>query len=152
MRETIGNNSILASDDGLRQTRSIYIGIIGILLTFVFSKQNYQKAYVIILILVILFYGLDIHLSDLIQRTRDSNQMTAHALNQIVKQTPIDCTWYDIDYSKIKAQSHEVESVRIFRKMNAAFNPDFVQMVFFLFPFIAIYIMSTWNYRKENTT
>ena len=148
MRETLGANSILSNNDGLRQTRSIYIGVIGILLTFIFTRRDNNKAYIIILSLIVLFYGLDIHLKDLIQRSIDSNQITSHALDSIVKQKPIDNIWYNIDYSKRNLQYPNIRDARIFRKLNAAFNPNIVQIVFFLFPFVAIYMILTIKYRK----
>ena len=158
MRETLGHNSILSSNDGLRQTRSIYIGVIGVLLTFIFSKLNDKnqiannKVYIIILILIVLFYGIDVHLKDLKQMITDSNKITSSSLDFIVKQKPPDYIWYNIDYSKRNLQYPEIKNARIFRKLNEAFNPDITEIVFFILPFISIYILMSFKYLKSYTT
>jgi hypothetical protein len=151
MRESLGANSILSSEGGVRQTRSIYIGIIGVLLTFLFNRNGNRKTYIVLLSLIILFYGLDIHLVDLIQRSSDVKQITSDALDLIVKQNPTDSIWYNINYSLRDSQFPKFHDTRIFRKLNSAFHPNIDQMVFFIFPFIAIYIGSTFPYRKKKT-
>jgi hypothetical protein len=91
-RESSGVNAIISGNNGLTQTRNIYIGIIGVLLTFVFSRKGDYKIYLVILSLIILFYGLDIHLSDLIQRSTEFNAVNSRSLELKVRLSPTDNT------------------------------------------------------------
>ena len=151
MRESLDANSIISSNDGIRQTRSIYIGIVGILLTFVLTKNNKYGTYVILLCIIITFYGLDIHLSDLLQRSIVSKRITSNSLDLIVKEKPFDKIWYDINYSTRNFQFIRFHDTRIWRKLKAAFHPEIVQLSFFIFPFITIYLILLFRSRRNTT-
>jgi hypothetical protein len=148
-RESLEANSISSENNGLRQTRSIYIGIIGVLLTFVFRKNERNNAYIIILVLIFLFYGLDIHLVDAINRSTDSKTITSKALELVINQKPNDAIWCDVNYTQRNSQFDKMHDTRIPRKLLAAFNPDIVQTIFFVLPLVIIYIISTFKYRKK---
>ena len=149
LRESLGSNSILSETDGLRQTRSIYIGILAALLTFIFGKNNNYKVYRIPLILIIIFYGLDLHLEDLIRRSTYFNEITSNSLDSIVTQKPYESIWYEINYTQRNLQFDNFHNSRIVRKFNAIFDPDIAQSVFYISPLIVVYILLTLRYRKK---
>jgi len=148
-RESSDANSVSSENEGLRQTRSIYIAITCVILTFVFNKNESDNAYIFLLVLITLFYGLDIHLLDMLGRSTDSKNIASKALELVVKQRPNDSTWYDINNSERNYQFDRMHDTRIARKLCAAFQPDIVQTIFFVLPFFILYVISTLKYRKK---
>jgi hypothetical protein len=148
-RESQDVSSLLSQGDGLRQTRSIYVGIFGALLALALHNRDSNKSYIAILCAIVLLYALDVHLLDLIDRTSDSKRITSNALDSLVAQRPTNNIWYDMNYIQRNSQFEDVHDARIARKIRSAFRPDIAQAVFYVLPFCVFYFVSTMRYRTK---
>lgn len=148
-RESLDHNSILSVKDWISQTRSIYIGIVGILLTFILGKSENIKSYFVLLSIITLFYGLDIHLKDRKNISEQSKALTSNTLDDILNQRPNATIWYDINYTQRNNQFERAHNTRIPRKICKAFKPNIEQGLFFILPFVIVYRYSTFKYRGK---
>ena len=148
-REAIDINSIVSQVSVIIQNRVIYMALIGIILTLLLRnnrKTNNSFIYIFLLILIISFYGLDIHQEDLLTRSEDSKEITSNALDYMVNLKPTDTSWYYIDYAQRNSMLFEKNSefcTRIPRKINAVFqkpNGNLIQIIYYIFPWGLIYL------------
>lgn len=122
-RESWSTNSISSEQNGILQTRSIYIGIVSIILSFMLGKKEQRKAYLIfMLVLISGFFALDIHLEDLLDRNVKNRGVSSEALEILINQPPTADTWYDLNYEKRNRLFEELNKRRHPRKIHNAFN------------------------------
>ena len=150
-RESSGINSISSEKDSIGQTRNIYIGILGILLTIILSNNSRTKKYLIMLFIIPAFFALDIHLHDLLTRSIDSKDIISIAINKLVNQQPNVDTWYQLNYNDRDLQYDNLSDFdfRIPRKVRAIFHLDIFRFFFFIIPWFIIYFVWTSPYRKS---
>lgn len=155
-RESSNIYSIESQIESLRQTQTIYIIIIGVILTVVFriygknEKKFTKKFFIIILLafLILLFYGLDIHQKDLIMRSYKAKSVTSVALDSLVNRKANDNIWYKIDYANKKERLDSLIISSKPRKIYAMLQkpcPDYtkkdlIQIALYIIPFIIVYI------------
>jgi hypothetical protein len=149
MRESLEVNSISSQNDVINQLRGIYIAIIGILLTYVISKEDKIFPYLVILVLIGLFYGLEIHLADLSTLSKNSKLITAQELHTLVNQKSSENIWYNLNYSERDSIFPKIHDARYPRKVLAIFRPDLVEIVLFILPFLFVYSRFNYKYYKK---
>jgi hypothetical protein len=149
MRESLEANSVSVQNDGINQLRSIYIAIIGILLTYIISRDDKIIGYIVILVLIALFYGLEIHLGDLSTLSVNSKKITAEEIRKLVNQKTIENIWYNLNYAERDSIFPKIHDTRLPRKILAIFNPDLVHGVFFVLPFLFFYVTFNYKYYKK---
>lgn len=154
MRESLEVNSISSQNDGINQLRNIYIAIIAILLTYVISKGDKILPYIVILLIIGLFYGLEIHLGDLAKLSTGSKQLTSEELRKLVNQKSSENIWYNLNYVERDSIFLKIHDTRLPRKILAVFSTkDAVKGVLFVFPFFLVYCIffykSIKNYLSE---
>jgi hypothetical protein len=90
-----------------------------------------------------MFYALDIHLKDLLDRNISNRGVTSAALNYLVNKAPSDTIWYELKYTERDIQYTSIHNNRLPRKIINGFTPDITQMILFILPWFAIYICIT---------
>jgi hypothetical protein len=152
-RESMYISSIVSQVSAIMQNRVIYIALIGVILTLFFSKyekKNNSFIYIILLVLFILFYGLDVHQEDLLTRREKTKEITSNTLDYLVNLKPTDTSWYYIDYTKRNSMFFEKNSefcTRIPRKIRSAYHPNVVQWIYYILPWFSIYFWRFFIFR-----
>ena len=156
-REVSDRNSVTSQDDGIRATRSIFVGLMGILLVLIFNKKkrHTDHIYILILGLILTFFFLDIHLDDLKYRSALNQHTNSIALDTILEHSTIDTSWFYLDYGirNSKIDSLGEFSIRFSRKIHSVFElpPKIDRIIFYLLPLILVYLVLTKkNREKEN--
>jgi|GEM_PF-5083478 len=117
-REVSDVVSISSESGSLVQIRAIYAGIMGIMLAiFLNQKVSKKSFYVLALILITIFHGYDIHLLDLINRSRDAKLITSKSIDTLVNIKPSDSTWYNVDFSTRNDEYEALSKNSISRKI-----------------------------------
>jgi len=143
VRKAWNTSSISNETDGILQTRAIYIAIVSIILTISIKQNKNRLTFYLIIILITMFYALDIHLKDLLDRNISNRGVTSAALNYLVNKAPSDTIWYELKYTERDIQYTSIHNNRLPRKIINGFTPDITQMILFILPWFAIYICIT---------
>ena len=141
-RESTYINSIVSQEASIMQNRVIYMALIGVILTLLYKNNGNRNIYIILLFLIIFFYGLDIHQEDLLTRSAKTKGFTSKSLDFMVNLKPTDTIWYYIDYAERNSKFFEKYTEfpnRLYRKSHAAFKPKPIQFVYYFLPLIFIY-------------
>jgi len=147
-RESADKASVNSHEDGLRQSRSVYLAIIGVMFTIIFRAQSDKQFHLVTLLIITLMYGLDIHLEDLIAREQVARDLDARSTESLINFAPTDTTWISF-HSAIRDSliAKSTEGSRL-RKLTAATKPNLFQLFYFLVPFIVVYWLGTSDWRK----
>jgi hypothetical protein len=156
IRESTKHSEYTSHESGLTQTRSIYFGILAILLSFVISKDSKNKISILstLLGLTIIMYLLDVHMKDLMKREYDSTQLGTNEIHNLLNKNPNDSTWYILsfdNYDKTLGMASKWPE-RWYRKFVSACYPDGVQIVYFYIPFILFYIVLVYEISRKSTS
>jgi len=143
-RESIGGSQYSSHENELTQSRTIYFGILAVLMSIIFSKDLNNKTSIIVILLglIIIMYLLDVHTEDLMKRELDANYLTISEVHYLLNRQPCDSTWYSIstyDFA-IQLGKASIRPDRWVRKIIQAFNPSGVQFVYYFVPFILFYL------------
>jgi hypothetical protein len=176
-REVSDVVSISSESGSLVQIRAIYAGIMGIMLAiFLNQKVSKKSFYVLALILITIFHGYDIHLLDLINRSRDAKLITSKSIDILVNQKTSDSTWYNVDFSKRNAEYEAMSNNSKCRKILYFFflkysppteeidsknsdptsgkptlntHVDLAHLIFYKIPLLSVYIFFIIDYRRK---
>lgn len=151
VRESLDANSMFSQIDGIRQTRSIYVAIIGIILTLIFSNSKIERVFVYLSLLVIIFifYGLDIHLEDLLERSKQTKDLTSNALNTLINEVPQDSIWYELNYKSRNIEFEKLSTTSFCRKLINMFHPsDAVHVILYIIPLPIFYLFFAYSTKK----
>jgi len=149
-RESLVGNQHSSHENELTQTRTIYFGILAVLLSLLFSIGTGNKTpdekfsgYKILLCLIFVMYLLDVHIVDSLEREAYSIHFTAMMIEKQLNTNPYDSTWYSINYSDYKKQLDKASkwSDRWYRKFIKTFHPSLVQIAYYLIPFTILHFI-----------
>ena len=154
-RESWNMSSISSDKTVILQFQGIYIGVISILLVLaVRTIRNRKNTLISMLVIILVFFLLDIHLEDLLERNIESYRLTGKSLNILINQKPNNPVWYELKYDSTdflpndslynklrEVRYNKIKEDRHVRKIHSVFdlhNP--VQDIFYRGPLILIYI------------
>jgi hypothetical protein len=143
---------LAASEDGLRQTRTMYVIVIAALVALVFTKTYQTKVLSLILVVIIPFCFLDVQIEDLMARQEAGLQSNSNALEKLANLGPIDSTRYFLDHREIQSQFEQAIAGSFNRKVYRALHPNADRIVFYVLPWVIAYMAVTMRYRKAAAT
>ena len=153
-RESTKHSEYSTHESNLTQTRSIYFGILAILLSIAFSKDSMNKISTpsALLGLIIIMYLLDVHMVDLMNRENDTVQLGTNEVHRLLNMNPDDSTWYYLSfdcYDKMLGMASK-KPERWLRKFALACHPDGAQFVYFCIPCVLFYYVLVCKIRKKS--
>lgn len=140
-RATTCTNVGVSRENNLKQTRTIYVVLIAVLLTF-FIKKNEHKNFVMLSILILItgMYGVEVHVQDLNERSSRHCSIMNRSVECLVNSSSINSIWYELNFTEYSNQEKEAEKFsRYWRKLWSAYNPDGEQAGFYVVPFFFIF-------------
>lgn len=151
-RESSNVMSSIASDDGLKQTRSIYFSALAILIVLLLTKkENRIQLSLVLLLFILVMYSFDVHLDDLRLREKAYTKMNSRGLDSLITANSINTTWYELNtlyaldlYAKMGESPN-----RYFRKIWVACQLDFSRSVFYVVPGLCVYIYLVIQIKKR---
>jgi hypothetical protein len=143
----LSERKVPLGEDGLRQARTIYIGIVAVILSLILSSNKQRKKlpiYLILLFLIPLMYALDVHLKDLYHRQNFCEGIAVKNMVILINKDSINTTWYSLDFENVNTywKAGAEKPKRWLRKFLKIFRPDGEQWVYFLIPWIVLYIFT----------
>ena len=144
-------------ENGLRQVRTNYFlivaGILSLILSSKIIKMNRLPMFLILLSLITLMYALDVHLKDLYNRQNSCYTIYGNNIIDLINKDSINTTWYnlDLDSLHIKWKNAANKTTRWKRKSKMAFDPDGEQIIYFIIPWILVYILTAREFIKNKT-
>jgi len=139
-REATRDNVSVARENNLRETRTIYVALLGIILAIVFNQKNNKKWVILWLLLLIGgIYSIEVHLKDLLHREQGCCAVVHRSVEEIVNTDKIYNEYFVINYAELLNQQDKAHNNRLCRKLWKAFDPDLEQLVLYVFPFLLIY-------------
>lgn len=148
-------NLNVSRENNLKQSRTIYIVLIAVLLTWIIDKEK-TKNFVIVLILFLItgMFGVEVHVQDLLVRSSRRCSIVNSSVEQLVNSPSIDSIWYRLNYTEYRCQGIKAKVFlnRIWRKLWSAYNPDGEQLGFYVIPFLLLYVYLFWViiWKKED--
>jgi len=143
-RESTAYSLRMARESNVKQTRTIYIAILVVLLSLLFTKkkEDLELSIKLILILctILVFYLVEVHSEDLLHRQDNSVLIIARSIEDIVNSTSINSFWYTLDYSNYLSQIYEATNGSFIRKLIKSAHPDIEQVGIYILPFLLICI------------
>ncbi len=146
-RETTGDNLTSSSEEGRRQTKTIYIAVFAILIPTLLNKDRINKIPILIglSIYIMIMYGLDVHQEDMFKRGQLTQGITHHALESLIDTTAKGNIRYLLNYKAASAQwdsAGKSMSDRFYRKLWYAgdMNPEHV--VYYIIPWVLLFFYS----------
>ncbi|MFZ1517645.1 MAG: hypothetical protein WAU11_02660 [Ignavibacteriaceae bacterium] len=140
-REVTRDNAIFSRENNLREIRTIYVALLGIILAIVFNQKN-NKKWVIFLLLLLIggIYSIEVHVKDLLDRGQGCCTVVHRSVEEIVNSDKIYSEYFVINFDKLLNQQYEAHNYRYSRKLWKAVHPDWEQIVLYVFPCALIYI------------
>ncbi len=149
-RATTCTNVGVSRENNLKQTRTIYVVLISVLLALILNgKKNKSIVILLILFLIVGMYLVEVHVQDLHARQSGSCSIVHRSVDSLVNSRFIDSIWYGLNYVKYHAQEDTASYYRSKRKIWSAYDPDGEQYGFYVAPFIAIYSYLLWVIRRK---
>lgn len=140
VREATRDNAIVSRENNLREIRTIYVALLGIILAIVFNQKNNKKWVIFWLLLLIgSMYMIEVHLKDLLHREQGCCAVVHRSVEEIVNTDKIYDEYFVINYDELLNQQDKAHDNRIYRKLWKAFDPDLEQWVLYVIPFLLIY-------------
>jgi hypothetical protein len=143
------------SEEGLRQVRTNYFLIIAGILSLILGIERKGKGklslYIVILSVITLLYALDVHLIDQFNRQNAYYDITLGNIENIINNGSVNSTCYEIYRGDINLEWKKFgEKIkRRQRKVYMAFHPDMEQIVYFVIPWLMVYILGAFEFVKE---
>jgi hypothetical protein len=151
-RESIAFDILITKEGFIKQARTIYVAIITLLLSLMFSKQleNVKKYIELILILLIgMMYLVETHSIDLLERQETCVEIISRSTEKVVNTQSLDSVLYFLDYEKYISEIKAASNGRHIRKYLRACHPDLDQTIYII-PLIFIFILFNNSvYRKD---
>jgi hypothetical protein len=152
-REATDQQSYVSALADQGQTRNIYFAIIAVVLTITYSDNSRKRiGEIVILVLIVLMCYVDVHLEDQLKRSDDKNQVTHNAVNSLVNAPEASFTWYRLDYRQTENQLKKASQESFCRKLRLGSQFNIERLVFYIIPWILVYIIATLDLRRKNTT
>lgn len=140
-REATRDNLSVSKENNLRETRTIYVALLGIILAIVLNQRNNKKLIIVLLLLLIGgIYSIEVHLKDLIHRGQGCCSILHRSVEEIVSTDKIYNKYFVLNFDELLNQQYNAHDDRIYRKLWKAFDPDWEQWVLYVFPFLLIYV------------
>jgi hypothetical protein len=96
-----------------------------------------------------------VHLKDIHQRQSECYNITGFNIENLVNSSSINTTWYKLDKTNLRKQWEVAAKpcISLKRKFVNAFRPyyDWEQMVYFVIPWIVLYILTAKESLKDTT-
>lgn len=149
-------SSMTAQENVKMQTRSFYVIILVALLSFMLgnSKSQHPKNFIekILLFIVILIFLIEVHNDDLNKRTNISFDVKGVAVQKLLNTNINNTIWYNVSPDTLNSELYKIHEVknRWLRKLQAACDPNAEQIVFYLVPFIAVYLRILSRRKNRN--
>jgi hypothetical protein len=143
-------DGIIALENNEVEARNFYTVILLGILSIVFSnlEKNF-RTYIIILGLAFIFimYFVDIHYKDMKERSNYTKNIQKENIDALVNSYPNNKSWYELNYVKLNTYVYKVSEFnkRIPRKIKDLFRPDLPQIVFYIFPWIVLYVLGRYS-------
>jgi hypothetical protein len=139
-REATRENVSVSRENNLKETRTMYVALLGIILAIVFNQKNNKKLVIFLLLLLIGgIYSIEVHLKDLLHREQGCCGVVNRSVEEIVNTDKIYNEYFVINYDKLLNQQHKAHDDRLYRKLWKAYDPDLEQIVLYVIPFLLIY-------------
>jgi hypothetical protein len=148
----------IAREDTRMQARLFFAAILAALASasvlLLPTEPNHEGRNAIaiaVILLSCLMYFLDVHMLDLNSRITRIQLTSTVALEQLLRTSPHDSSWQDIDNSVPLAEMNSAaESTnRRLRKAYFAARPDLEQLAYYFFPMLVIYSLTSWPQRIQ---
>lgn len=149
-RESTADQLLSSGTTDLTQIRNINLAIIGIILTLTYS-DNRRKRIGEIIILTLLPFMLynEVSREDELIRHNIKNQATHLAIQKILNSNHSMSPWYEIDYRETEKQLQIASEHSLMRKFSLASQLNISRIIFYMMPWILIYISATVKSRKK---
>jgi hypothetical protein len=155
-REATNTSCNVSHEESRRQIRNIYFGILALVLSQLIRKNRKSALaiYSITLVYTILVYGLDIHLEDMSNREIISNVISSNALEFLINSKSTERIEYIINPKPMKEQYKKAGETcsRWYRKLWLASRLDPERILYYIFPWITIYIFMLITYLNRQTS
>ena len=139
-REATRDNAMVSRENNLREIRTIYVALLGIILAIVFNKKNNKKLVIFLLLLLIgSIYSIEVHVKDLLHREQGCCAVVHRSVEEIINSDKIYSEYFVINFDKLLNQQYEAHNSRFSRKLWKAYDPDLEQIVLYVIPFVLIY-------------
>ena len=149
-REATRENVSVSRENNLRETRTIYFALLGIILAIVFNQKNNKKLVIFLLLLLIGgIYSIEVHLKDLLHREQGCCAVVNRSVEEIVNTDKIYNEYFVINYDELLNQQDKAHDDRLYRKLCKAYDPDLEQIVLYVIPFLLIYVWLLVAIRKK---
>ncbi|MCG6959808.1 hypothetical protein LJE82_07960 [bacterium BMS3Abin03] len=151
-REATANGLLVSRESNIKQARTIYIAILAVLLTLLFSnkKENGRtNIQLVLIIIIILSYLIEVHSIDFLERENDCTNIISKSTEKIVNSNMLDAVWIKLDYQKYDREVEKASDGSFCRKLNSAVHPDIEQIGIYIVPFLFIYILFFINVIKQ---
>jgi hypothetical protein len=95
------------------------------------------------LVVILLLYGIDVHLKVLIARTREVLSVYDSTEAMILLTRPTDSSWHTLDAEALKSLRGGPPSDVRERKIRAFVHPDLEEWIYYFIPFVGFYFSAT---------
>jgi hypothetical protein len=104
------------------------------------------------LVVILPMYFLDVQTQDLLARQDQGLEISTNALEKLTNLYSTDTTRYFLEHKDILAQFQQASSGSFCRKVYLALHPNVDRFVFYVFPWLLVYFITTLPYRKSAAT
>ncbi|MGD8305815.1 MAG: hypothetical protein PVF17_04100 [Ignavibacteria bacterium] len=140
-REATRDNARVSRENNIKETRTIYVALLGIILAIVFNQKNNKKWIIFLLLLLIgCIYSMEVHIKDLLHRDQGCCSVVHRSVEEIVSTDKIYKEFFVLNYEEFLKQQINAGDDRLYRKLWKANNPDLEQIVLYVLPFVGIYV------------
>jgi len=140
-REATRDNLSVSKENSLRETHTIYVALLGIILAIVFNQKNNKRLVIgLLLLLIVGIYSIEVHIKDLMHREQGCCSVLHRSVEEIVNTDKIYNEYFVINYHELLNQQYKAHDDRLYRKLWKAVHPDLEQWVLYVIPFLLIYV------------
>jgi hypothetical protein len=151
-REATDQQSYASALADQGQTRNMYFAIIAVLLAITYSDNSRKRiGETVILVLIVLMCYVDVHLEDQLKRSDEKNQVTHKAVDSLLNAPEASFAWYRLDYRQTENQLKKASQESLLRKLRLGSQLNVERCVFYIIPWILVYIIATSHLRRKNT-
>ncbi len=135
------------------QGHMLYAAILAVLMSLLFSNdpQKESRVQLVLFFLIPLMYLLDVHLRDELQREYDCVQIKSDAIDLLVNRSSNSIRWYSFTgsayYNELQ-KARDPDNVHL-RKLEEAVHPEVQQIMYYVLPWLAVYIFATRRFRTN---
>jgi hypothetical protein len=141
-RESTAYNLRMSRESDIKQSRTIYIAILVVLLSLLFNMKNITidlNIKLLLIITIFVSYLVEVHSYDLLQRQDNCVEIIARSTEEIINSYSLNSTWFTLDYNKYLRQIDEASKGSFIRKLIRATHPDIEQIGIYILPFVIIF-------------